>query len=227
MNLGDIKRGTKMSVFKSVDNRATGNAYEAEFKYEESANSFFASSLSLFNNYDALVHNTDFIVAYEIGPMIYTFVSRLVSKSRSPYLVEFELIGNIKAFNRRKREREEIMIKVNIYDLPPDYIKANDFETLIKSPVISDITFDISTGGMCIISNTVLKSKYEPYFLAELRITQRDVFVLPVKLVRRTVYQRTGIGKYDYGFQFLFEHLPWEESRLMSAIMKKKLLHAH
>ena len=76
---------------------------------------------------------------------------------------------------------------------------------------------------MCIISNSVLKSKYEPYFLAEIFLTPKDVFYIPAKLVRRTSYQRTVIGKYDYGFQFIFEHIPGEESKLMSAIMTKKL----
>ena len=212
-----------MAIFKSVDNRATGNAFEAEFKYVESTNSLIVNSMQLYNNYDTLYNKTQFIVAYEIGPMIYTFSTRLIAKNRTPFLVELELIDKIKAFNRRKREREELMVRVYLYDLPPEYLKATDFKTILGSSIISDTTFDISTGGMCIITNAILKSKYEPYFLAELVITPKDIFFIPVKLVRRTIYQRIAIGKYDYGFQFLFEHIPWEESRLMSAIMLKKI----
>ena len=223
MKIGEIKRGTKMAVFKDVDNRATGSAYEAEFRHEESDTTFVVNSLQLYNNYDKLVYQTKFIVAFEVGPMIYTFSARLKEKQRAPFLVEIELLGKVKAFNRRKLERDEILFKVNIYNLPPDYMKATEFSSLANNPILSDTTFDISTGGMCVISNTMLKSKYEPFFLVELIIAAGVVFHIPAKLVRRENYSRTVIGKYDYGFQFLFEHIPNEQNRLMSAIMEKKL----
>ena len=223
MTLGEIKRGTKLAVFKDEDGRATGSAFEAEFRHEESSDTFAVNSLKLYNNYDSLAGSTKFIVAFEIGPMIYTFGARLNQKLRSPYLVELELIGKVRAFNRRKKERDEILVKVNIYHLPPDEMKSSNLEPLAQSPIISDTTFDISSGGMCIISNSVLKSKYEPFFLAELAITSKDIFLIPVKLVRSTTYQRTVIGKYDYGFQFLYDNRPDLENRLMSAIMSKKL----
>ena len=167
MTLGDIKRGTKLAVFKDVDGRATGSAYEAEFRHEESSDSFAVNSLQLYNNYDSLAGSTKFIIAYEVGPIIYTFGARLSQKLRSPYLVEIQLIGKIRSFNRRKKERDEILVKVNIYNLPPEEMKSSNLESLAFSPIISDTTFDISSGGMCIISNSILKSKYEPFFLAE------------------------------------------------------------
>jgi len=223
MTLGEIKRGTKLAVFKDVDGRASGSAFEAEFRNEESSHSFAVNSLQLYNNFDSLASSTKFIIAYEVGPMIYTLGARLNQKMRSPYLVELELLGKIRAFNRRKKERDEILVKVNIYNLPPNEMNSTNLEALAISPIISDTTFDISSGGMCIISNSVLKSKYEPFFLAELTVTAKDVFYIPVKLVRSTTYQRTVIGKYDYGFQFLYDNRPDLENRLMSAIMSKKL----
>jgi len=42
-------------------------------------------------------------------------------------------------------------------------------------------------------------------------------------LVRRSNYPRTKLGRYDYGFQFIYEKLPEEKARLTRAILNKKL----
>ena len=80
MTLGDIKRGTKMAIFKNVDNRASGSALEAEFRHSDTAMTYIVNSLPLYNNYDSWVNKTQFIVAFEIGPMLYTFGGRLKQK---------------------------------------------------------------------------------------------------------------------------------------------------
>jgi c-di-GMP-binding flagellar brake protein YcgR len=220
---GDIKRGTKMAFFKEVNQRADGPAYEAEFRHGESENLFVVNSLSLYNSFDLLVHGIQFVVAFEVGPMIYTFGARLNEKTRTPYLVAVEQVGAIKAFNRRKRERDELLFKVDIYDLPPENMKAGSFESLAVHSILSDTTYDISTGGMCVFSDYLLKSKYDPYYLVKLVITAKDNFILPAKLVRRTDLKRTGWGRYEYGFQFLYDSFSDVERRITEAIMRRKL----
>jgi c-di-GMP-binding flagellar brake protein YcgR len=222
MKTGDIKRGTKMAFFKEANLRATGSAIEAEFRHDEPDHLFVVNSMDLYDRFDSLRVSTQFIIAFEAGPMLYTFAGRLNEKMRTPNLVTIEQVGAIKAFNRRKRERDELLFKVDIFDLPPEYMDSGSFDTLTDNPIFSETTYDISTGGMCIISEFKLKSKYDPYFLVKISISAKD-FVLPAKLVRKTELKRTGLGRYEYGFQFIYDTLPDMEKRLTEAIMHRKL----
>ena len=223
MKAADIKRGTKVTLFKEVDKRAIGDGYDAEFRHAEQDVCLAVYSATLFESFDELAFNTQFIAAFEVGHMIYTFTGILKEKLRTPNMVVIEQISKIKSFNRRKSERDELLFKVNIYNLPPDKLTESNFESLATQPLLSDTTFDISSGGMCIITNSLLKSRFEPHFLVELSISAKDRFLLPAKLVRSLKHHRAVIGKYDYGFQFLFDHLPGVKTRLTSAIMTKKL----
>ena len=51
----------------------------------------------------------------------------------------------------------------------------------------------------------------------------KDRFVIPAKIVRKSNYPRTKIGRYDYGFQFIFDSMPEEKAKLTTAILNKKL----
>jgi hypothetical protein len=68
-----------------------------------------------------------------------------------------------------------------------------------------------------------LTSKHDPNYLIEFNLSEKDRFVLPAKLVRRSNYPHSKLGKYDYGFQFIFEKMPDEKGRLSRAILNRKL----
>ena len=75
------------------------------------------------------------------------------------------------------------------------------------------------------MTNILLSSKYDPYYLVEFALSEKDTFLLPAKLVRRSNYPRTKIGRYDYGFQVIYDKMPEEKARLTRAILHKKLQH--
>jgi len=224
MKLGDIKRGTKMTMFREVDQRAAGDAYEALFRYEESEFYFVAQSADLFNAFQELGRYTPLIIAFESGQYIYTFTGRLKEKMRGKDIVMLEQMDKIKSFNRRKCERDELRFNVKIYSLPEQRLASKRYEVPLEEPAMSDTTFDISSGGMCVITNAVIEPEHKPYFLVAFSLPSKDSFLLPAKLVRDSAYHRTYIGKFDYGFQFLFEYVPSEETRLTTAIMSTKLM---
>ena len=223
MKLADIKRGTKLSLFKESGQRAVGDAISAELKYIDQDYSFVVYSVSLFENFDAPEFGPRFIVAFEVGPMVYSFTVALKEKMRAENMVLLELVSEIESYNRRDYVRDEMLFRVDIYHLPEDKLTADNLRSLANEPIMSDTTFDISSGGMCIITNSPLKPGFGPYFLVELVISERDDFLLPAKLVRSSTHRRSTIGKYDYGFAFLLDHMPGVKSRLTSAIMTKKL----
>ena len=138
-------------------------------------------------------------------------------------MVIVDMVSGIETMNRRTYDRDEIRVEVKIYGLPEDQISESKFMKPIGKPAMTDMSFDISSGGLCVISNTVLHSEFEPFYLVEFSLGEWDQFMLPAKLVRASNYARTKIGKYDYGFQFIFDHLPNEKGRLTKAILSKKL----
>jgi c-di-GMP-binding flagellar brake protein YcgR len=132
-------------------------------------------------------------------------------------------LTEIESYNPRKYDRDELRFNVQVYGMPESRIADTFFGTPEGHPEMSDVTFDLSVGGVCIISNTLLNSKFDPYYLLTFALSDRDRFVLPAKMVRRSNYQRTKIGRYDYGFQFLFDNIPDEKGRLSRAILTRKL----
>jgi len=136
-----------------------------------------------------------------------------------------EQLTEMETKSRRQFDRDEIRVKVSVYGLPEAKLASPFFEIPVGEPDLTDVSFDISSGGLCVITNTLLNSKFDPYFLVYFAFSDKDIFILPSRVVRKSNYPRTKIGRYDYGFQFLYEHLPEEKARLTRAILNKKLSH--
>jgi c-di-GMP-binding flagellar brake protein YcgR len=224
MSLGKIDRGMKLYIFEALDNRAVSDEYESVFRYSESDKLFVVQSTGLFDHFDKINPKSILVIGYSEGPNILSFTGRAAEKLRGG-LVMIEQLTEIKSFNRRKYDRDELRLKVNVYGVPEAKTTGTRFEKPGNPPDMTDTTFDVSAGGICIITNTLLNSKFDPYFLMEFAFSEKDAFLLPAKLVRRANYPRTKIGRYDYGFQFIYDKIPDEKSRLTRAILNRKLSH--
>jgi c-di-GMP-binding flagellar brake protein YcgR len=141
--------------------------------------------------------------------------------------VLIEQLTDIVTINRRKFDRDELRVSVRVYGMAEAKLDSDKFTVPDSTPDIADVSYDLSAGGMCVITNTLLSSKHDPYYLIAFSLSDsdRDKFCLPAKLVRRSNYLRTKIGRYDYGFQFIFDNLPDEKGRLSRSILSKKLAH--
>jgi len=138
-------------------------------------------------------------------------------------MVLVEQLTEIVTYNRRQYDRDEIRVSIRIFSLPHEELSGKTFGVNTERQVISDMIFDISAGGLCIISNTNINAKHDPYYLVEFAFNDIDYFRLPAELVRRSDHQRTRIGKYDYGFRFVYDTIPEEKDRLFKAIVNRKL----
>jgi len=226
MNLGYIKKGAKLVIFEEMQNRAVSDEYEATFRYLENDKNLVVQCSWLYDNYDRLNLGAKLNVSFEASPAAMgSFTGVAKEKLRSNGLVMIEQISAIEEKSRRKYDRDELRVHVKVYGLPEAKVSSPGFEKPTAAPDLKDISFDVSSGGLCVITNTLLSSKFDPFYLVEFEFNDKDSFLLPSKIVRKSNYPRTRIGRYDYGFQFIYDNLPEEKSRLTRAILNKKLQH--
>ena len=220
-----IKRGTQLSIIDRSAQDEDSGVYEALFHDMHDVvkgTSFIIQCSKLNRNYDKIGPNAVLEISYVEGPSIYKFTGRIAGKTYTDMLI-IEQLSEIEELNRRIYQRDEIRVEVKIFGIPEGEINSEKFVIPSLKPTLSDVSFDVSAGGMCIITNAALKSEHDPYYIMEFSLSEKDQFLLPAKIVRRSNHPRTKIGRHDYGFQFIFDNLPNEKSRLTKAILSKKL----
>ena len=225
MRLRHIERGTRLDINEKAGNHDESPTYEAIF-YDIhdliNETSFIVQCSKLNRNFSSIDRDTVLEISFTIGPSVYTFTGRASGKMYTDMVI-IEQLSEIDELNRRKYQRDEIRVEVRVYGLPEEQVNGPRFVHPTVRPAMVDVSFDISAGGMCVVTNTSLTSEYDPFYLVEFSLTDKDTFLLPAKLVRRSKYARSRIGKFDYGFQFLFDGRPDEMSHLTKAILSKKL----
>ena len=223
MNLGHIERGAKLSIVECVQMRAVSAEYEAVFRYLDGDKLFVVQCAGLYDNFDAISPDSSLRISYTSEPNTYSFSARALSKQRGYGMLLLEQLTRIETICSRRYDRDELRMTVMVYGLPEAMLAEPVFEKPNTYPDMNDVTYDISAGGVCVISNTLLASEHDPFYLVEFSLSDKDRFLLPTKLVRRSNYARIKVGRYDYGFQFIFDHMPDEKGRLSRSILSRKL----
>jgi len=225
MDLRYIERGTKLTIYEELQKRAVSDEYDAVFRYLESDRLFVVQCTWLYENYDRLNLGAKLNVSLDTETEVFSFTGLAREKLRGNGLVMIEQISDVEKKSRRQFDRDEIRVNVSVYGVHESKISASVFEKPEQQPDLTDVSYDISSGGLCVITNTLLSSKYDPYFLVSFSFSEKDSFVLLSKIVRKSNYPHTKIGRYDYGFQFVFDNMPEEKARLTRAILNRKLSH--
>ncbi|MCL2220882.1 MAG: PilZ domain-containing protein [Oscillospiraceae bacterium] len=224
MKLMHLVKGTKLLIFEDKPAEEAGDGHEATVRYHESERHIVVACPWLYSIYDKLNPDLKFNVSFDQGAVVHSFLAVVQARLRSGDQVVLRQLTEIVTTERRQFERDEMRIKVSIYGLPESMISTRVYYSMLDSaPEFSDISYDISSGGLCVITNNILDSKYDPYYILEFSLTSRDSFFMPAKLVRRSNYPHTKLGKYDYGFQFIYDAVPEEKGRLTSAILNRKV----
>lgn len=139
------------------------------------------------------------------------------------YLTLINQTSEIERTNPRRHQRESIATRVILYRLPEDEFNSNNFVRELSRVELSCMSFDISGGGFCLMSNDALRHPGEPHYLAEFTLNGNELFVLPVRLVRSDKAPPMSRVRYDYGFAFQYDNLPNEERRLIGALINVKM----
>jgi len=225
MDVRHIERGTKLTIYEELQQRAVSDEHEAVFRYHESDRLIVVQCAWLYENYDRLNLGAQLNISYGNETIVNSFIGLAKEKLRGNGLVMIEQLTDIETKSSRQFDRDEIRVNVKAYGLPEAKVSLAKLDMPTAAHDISDVSFDISSGGLCVVTNVLLSSKYDPYYQVLFSLTEKDSFNLPARLVRRSNYPRTKIGRYDYGFQFIFDNMPEEKARLTRAILNKKLQH--
>ena len=225
MELGHIEKGMHLYIVEEQSERAVSEVYEAEYRYLESDALFVVRCNQLYERFSELERSARLSISFMTGPYINSFTGCVKEKQRGGFVL-IEQLTDIVSRNRRKFDRDEIRVPVLLYELPEAIREKSFFERPVNEPLLSDTTFDVSVGGICIITNKSLKSESDPFYLMEFSLTDKDYHILPAKLVRRSLYSRSSIGRFDYGLQFVLDNMPDEAARLTKGIIYRKIARA-
>ena len=223
MDISQISRGTTLRIFEELQQRALSDEHEAVLRYHETNRLIVVQCAWLYDNYDRLNLGAKLNVSYGDDLNTYSFIGRAHEKLRNNGLVMIEQLTDVTASSKRQFSRDELRLTVSVYGLPESKLSTPPYQKPDTKSELTDVSFDISSGGLCLVTNILLSSKFDPYYLVEFTLSEKDSFLIPSKLVRRSNYPRTKIGRYDYGFQFLYDYIPDEKSRLTRAILNRKI----
>ena len=224
MHLTFIEKGTPMTIVPGKVSGEGEASYDAAFYEMSSDTTFWARSKALYNAVASSDTGDRMLVAFSRTAYVYTFYARAVSVTveSGEYLIKIEQITGMEEVNRRSDHRDEITINVRLFGLKEADLMAKRFVKADSSPVFAGETFDVSSGGLCLVSNNALESHFEPYFLCEFAIG-KELFLLPAKLVRKGNCPQTMLFRHDYGLAFQLEGIVHERTRLINALFKLKL----
>ena len=226
MELNTINRGMRLDMIYISNSDSPDDVYSATFHgVNDVINemTFVVKCPELNRRFVGIDRDYELEISFSTGPHVHVFSGYPIGKIQNDMVI-IEKTSDIVTENRRKYQRDEIRVEVKVYPLHEDSVGNRRFTQPDTEPLLHDTSFDLSSGGMCVITNISLDTRYDPFYLVEFAVTEREWFLLPSKLVRRSNYARSRIGRFDYGFQFLFTEMPDEMSRLTKAILSRKLM---
>lgn len=224
MFLRILDKNTRLEIQLEMNGVESETIYSATFYELINDTAFFARSNDLYNDFYDLQGDVYLRVNFTQSGNMYTFTGKPkdVSLDGTSKLVRIEQLTPIKEANRRKYHRYDMELNVRLYGLREADLKSGRIEKASQQPVFSSTTLDISSGGLCVVSNKTLSPEYDPFYIAEFEIPGEPVFTLPVVLLRRGDCPQLALYRYDYGFQFIFDHTPGEMKRLITALFNTR-----
>ncbi len=225
MYLTFIEKGTPMTIELYKASEPGAASYDATFYDMASDTSFWAKCGELYNDFYSIRLADQLKVSFARFSSIYSFGARAKSimVEGGSHLVHIEQLTGMSEIERRTDYRDELTITVRLFGLEEAEHGEKRFVKADFTPAFVGETFDISSGGLCLVSNQALESPFEPYFACDFALgTER--FSLPSKLVRKGSSPQTTLFHYDYGLCFMFDGIERERTRLADAISSAKLL---
>jgi hypothetical protein len=204
------------------------HVYRVLFNKLQDDTSFLADSSELMQNNGLLKSGPGVKAVFGKGAYIYSFDARvrdIVTENGREYTL-IEQVSAMLQESRRKYDRDEMSFNASLYTISEEKIREFSGFNIEKPEGLSVFTaeaFDISTGGICLVSNKTLPKEYDPFYLIEFTLAKTTNFLLPAKLMRRGNSPQTTLFSKDYGFKFIFDNIPQQKSRVSTAILKAKM----
>ena len=230
MNLSYIPRGKSLQIYEEGGDPKRPATYSGNFYEAADGSSFYLKSAKLYRNFHDARHGTDLRISFFLGDVLYEFVGHVLraGDDRGMNLLLVEQQSEIEPAQRRRYDREALAIHLQLYEIAEQDIQNVDLRQFARRVVFTGVTADISTGGLCMVSKERLDSPSGSYFLIEFILNKKERFLLPAKLIRKGDHPKINLYRYEYGFIFVFDHLPQDRERLTTALfMEKFRLYRH
>jgi hypothetical protein len=230
MHLKFIAKGTSMDIQEKLPEQVLDTVYQAKFSALESDMSCWVEDENLYQRFHTHLDGSPagdsrLQVTFFRGSNMFIFTGKPIQTAvrRGAYLTLIEQVTEIDTTSRREHPRDEINVKAWLYRLSEDHLQDAAFQKGTEHAVLAGNVFDLSAGGLCVTSNDRFKTTGGIYYLVEFVLGGKYQFLLPVKLLREGKCQQTALYRYEYGFAFLYDHLPNEQVRLVTAIFEHKM----
>lgn len=229
MELKFIEKGTILTINEATYGKVFDTTYRAAFNELVTEREFWAEGEELFHAFPDLREDLFLRISFLRFNSLFIFSGKAlktaVRSNNGTFLTLIERISGIESSSRREYPRHEITLNVRLFGLSESALNAGIFlrPRAGDKEEFSSLSFDISAGGISFVSNESLVSRFEPYFLAEFTLNSSDYFLLPAKLIRRGNCPQFVQYKYDYSFIFIYDNIPDEKNRLITAIFNAKL----
>jgi hypothetical protein len=217
--LSTIDIGTEMLFIPMNQEQESKDEFLARFNQTTGYTSFVAESKPLYDIFNERTMEPYFTVQFITIKQKRCGFSSLIKDTmvkKDSFFVNVDQLSPIQESSIRKAERHNISIPVSIFTLGNND-QPNDL-------ILSAMTFDVSTGGLCILTTSKINLEKNCFTILELNFSKNLTFRFKAELIRIMPCTKTSQYKFEYGFIFNeIEDSSDEKSRLISAILDHKL----
>jgi hypothetical protein len=217
MDFRFIDDGTQMDICqKNADDAPT---YYGTFDKIVRGATFNVTCDPLYEKFDALDLNIIYVFTFYRGADAFTFDAKLTEKLDDFHhqTLVFTATTTVSTYSRRSAHRLQIQIPIQIFE-------KDDEKPLQKGENICEgITYDISRGGLTVLSNERLKLELRKVYITEYEIN-KTIFRMPVEFVRVSERGLSPMFRLDYAFMYSGgETLKEELNRMTLALFEHQL----
>lgn len=223
MELRLLDKGLKLSVEKL--NADSTSAFEPHMTgyYYDAPNNFLLTFTcdELYERYQDKKCFASYRISFTKGTVTYSFDGKINSVKATMFkenLITFNITTPLHMNNIRNNPRADVTLPVKLYSITPGT------NSQMKDFVCGGITNDVSTGGMCFLSDFLIRpEEHGNRFISEFILAKSPPFFVVSDLKFHGGNVKTLVYKHTYGFAYDFTENPDQKSNLMLAILKHQI----
>ena len=215
MELRFIEEGVKMDIQISAKKNTyiDGKNFLGTFLRSDFGNDFYVQCDELYVHANTLTPECALNISFFKGAEVAMFRARL-SDTRllgGRYVLLLTAISPIEKHSRRRSPRIEASFPINIYT-------GNEVDLISK-----ETTFDISNGGICVVTNNRLPLKQGETYHLEFSLGPSQIFSLTTRLVRSGNSDQNLNYRFDHAFVFDYPEGDEKTNQLALALFDYRL----
>jgi len=216
MLISSIEKGTLFDIEVFAGNLNTGEKFAGTLNNSVDDVFLLIASKGLYIRCSGSDVDLNMLLTFYRGSIKYSFYckSKSTQISGNLELTEIVAITAVKRESRRAVPRFSSAMEVKLY---------GEGGMLSTEPVCVGQADDISSNGICFLTDSDLSARDNGRFSMEFTLFEKNFFRLSVMLLHRK--KAPFYTRYSYGYVFLFDFSGWpdEKARLVDIILKERI----